>query len=75
MMLRPTSVCPPRSVSSNTASGVFSYPDLVFVCGEAEYFDEHRDVHVGLEAVLTIPSIRRTLKLADVSRKVSLIAE
>jgi len=124
-------------VSSNTASGVFSYPDLVFVCGEAEYFDEHRDVlvnptaiievlspsterfdrgekfhryqtwnpslqdyllvdqnkpqvehyhrekdgkwsyqlHAGLDAVLTIPSIQCTLKLADVYRKVSLIAE
>ena len=124
-------------VSSETASGVFSYPDLVFVCGTPEYFDDKRDVlvnptaiievlskstesydrgekfhryqiwnpslqdyllvaqdkarvehyhrekdgkwsyqlHTGPDAVLTIPSIQCTLKLADAYRKVALVGE
>ena len=43
-------------VSSNTASGVFSYPDLVFVCGEPEYFDEHRDVLLNPTAIIEVLS-------------------
>ena len=124
-------------VSNESANGIFSYPDLVFVCGEPEYFDEKRDVllnpsaiievlsksteaydrgekfhryqiwnpslqdyllvaqnkpqvehyhrekdgkwsyqlYVGLAAVLLIPSIQCTLKLAEVYRKVTLIEE
>jgi Uma2 family endonuclease len=124
-------------MSSNRASGTFSYPDLVFVCSEPEYFDEHRDVltnptaiievlspsterfdrgekfhryqmwnptlqdyllvaqdkpvvehyhresdgkwsyqlYVGLDSVLTIPSIQCILKVADIYRKVKLAPE
>jgi Uma2 family endonuclease len=31
-------------VSARTASGMFSYPDILVVCGEPEYLDEHHDV-------------------------------
>ncbi len=118
--------------SARTSKGMFSYPDLMVVCGDPEYFDEHRDVllnptaifevlspttenydrgekfhryqtwnptlkdyllvaqdkpqvehfhreddgkwtyqlHMGLDATVTIPSIRCAVKLAEVYRKV-----
>lgn len=43
-------------VSSRSASGIFSYPDLVFVCGEAEYFDDLRDVLTNPTAIVEVLS-------------------
>jgi Uma2 family endonuclease len=43
-------------VSTDSASGIFSYPDLVFVCGEREYFDEHRDVLTNPTAIIEVLS-------------------
>ncbi|HWY85286.1 MAG TPA: Uma2 family endonuclease [Gemmataceae bacterium] len=34
-------------VSVTSSSGMFSYPDLLVVCGEAEVLDEHRDVIIN----------------------------
>jgi Uma2 family endonuclease len=42
--------------SGDTASGIFSYPDLVFVCGTAEYFDDKRDVLMNPIAIIEVLS-------------------
>lgn len=34
----------PKPKSPRSIKGFFSYPDLVVVCGERQYYDEHRDV-------------------------------
>jgi Uma2 family endonuclease len=39
-----------------TRKGLFSYPDLVVVCGEAEYHDEHRDVLINPKVVIEVLS-------------------
>ena len=34
----------PRPILPRSRKGLFSYPDLLVVCGEREYFDEFKDV-------------------------------
>ncbi|HMY70759.1 MAG TPA: Uma2 family endonuclease [Blastocatellia bacterium] len=36
--------------------GLFSYPDLVIVCGERKYLDEHRDVLVNPTVIIEVLS-------------------
>lgn len=36
--------------------GLFSYPDLVVVCGEGEYLDEHRDVLLNPRVIIEVLS-------------------
>ncbi len=42
--------------SRPTSKGMFSYPDLFVVCGEPEYFDEHRDVILNPKVIIEVLS-------------------
>lgn len=44
----------PRSLRAT--KGLFSYPDLVVICGEPEYHDEHRDVVINPAVVIEVLS-------------------
>jgi Uma2 family endonuclease len=44
----------PRSRYS--AQALYSFPDLVFVCGEAQYLDEHLDVLVNPKVIIEVLS-------------------
>ena len=35
------------SMSPKSAKGLFSYPDIVVICGEPQYYDEHRHVVIN----------------------------
>lgn len=37
-------------------AGLFSYPDIVVICGDPEYHDEHRDVIVNPKAIIEVLS-------------------
>jgi Uma2 family endonuclease len=39
-----------------TMKGLFSYPDLVVICGEPEYHDEHRDVVINPTVIIEVLS-------------------
>jgi len=46
-----------RTLMSGTSiRGMFSYPDLVVVCGEPEYPDAHRDIILNPTAILEVLS-------------------
>ncbi len=38
------------------AKGLYSYPDLVIVCGERKYLDEHRDVLINPTVIIEVVS-------------------
>jgi Uma2 family endonuclease len=42
--------------SARSTRGMFSYPDIVVVCGKAEFFDEHRDVILNPTAIFEVLS-------------------
>jgi Uma2 family endonuclease len=42
--------------SSRSTSGMFSYPDILVVCGEAEFFDDQSDVIVNPTAIIEVLS-------------------
>ena len=39
-----------------STKGLFSYPDVVIVCGEPQFFDEHRDVLVNPALIIEVLS-------------------
>jgi Uma2 family endonuclease len=39
-----------------SAQGLYSFPDLVVVCGEPQYLDEYRDVLVNPKVIIEVPS-------------------
>jgi len=39
-----------------TTKGLFSYPDLVVVCGERQYHDQHRDVLLNPAVIIEVLS-------------------
>jgi len=39
-----------------SAQGLYSFPDLVVVCGEAQYLDEHRDVLINPKVIIEVLS-------------------
>ena len=39
-----------------SAQGLYSFPDLVVVCGESQYLDEHRDVLVNPKVIIEVLS-------------------
>jgi Uma2 family endonuclease len=43
-------------VSTRSAKGMFSYPDILVVCGEPEYFDEHSDVIMNPTVIVEVLS-------------------
>lgn len=46
----------PTPMSSRQTSGMFSYPDLVVVCGEPEFHDAYKDVIVNPTAIMEVLS-------------------
>jgi Uma2 family endonuclease len=42
--------------SSRATSGMFSYPDILVVCGEAEFFDDQSEVIVNPTAIIEVLS-------------------
>jgi len=48
--------CGPAPQAPYSTKGLFAYPDLVVVCGERRYHDEHRDVLLNPTVILEILS-------------------
>jgi Uma2 family endonuclease len=48
----------PMPVSSRRRKGLFSYPDVVVVCGEPEFLDDHQDALVNPRVVIEVLSDR-----------------
>jgi Uma2 family endonuclease len=46
----------PIPKSRYSAQGLYSFPDLVVVCGEPQYLDEHQDVLVNPKAIIEVLS-------------------
>ena len=46
----------PIPKSRYSVQGLYSFPDLVVVCGEAQYLDEHRDVLVNPRVIIEVLS-------------------
>lgn len=46
----------PTIKSHRTKKGLFSYPDLVVVCGEPQFLDEHRDVLINPTVIIEVLS-------------------
>lgn len=44
------------SMSRKSAKGLFSYPDLVVICGEPQYYDEHRHVVTNPSVIIEVLS-------------------
>ena len=47
---------PPAPVSGKRMKGMFSYPDVVVICGEVEYHDRFKDVIVNPTAIVEVLS-------------------
>lgn len=47
---------PAPKPSQSTTQGLYSYPDLVVICGEPQYHDEHRDVILDPTVILEVLS-------------------
>src|SRR5207245_1493978 len=43
-------------MSGHGTKGLFSYPDIVVICGEVEYHDAHKDIILNPKAILEILS-------------------
>ncbi|HYE73645.1 MAG TPA: Uma2 family endonuclease [Blastocatellia bacterium] len=43
-------------LSPRSTKGLFAYPDLVVVCGERQYQDQHKDVLLNLTVIIEILS-------------------
>jgi Uma2 family endonuclease len=46
----------PIPKSRYSAQGLYSFPDLLVVCGDAQYLDEHRDVLVNPRVIIEVLS-------------------
>jgi len=46
----------PAPQRSHTTKGLFSYPDLIVVCGELKFHDEHRDVLLNPTLIIEVLS-------------------
>jgi Uma2 family endonuclease len=46
----------PTPMLGKSTRGMFSYPDIVVVCGEVEYHDAHKDVILNPKAIIEILS-------------------
>ena len=49
-----TNILPERKASS--MKGMFSYPDMVIICGEPEYHDEHKDIILNPKVIFEVLS-------------------
>lgn len=43
-------------LNTKSKKGVFSYPDLLVVCGEVEYHDKHRDIILNPKVIIEVLS-------------------
>ncbi len=46
----------PLPVNPRNVRGLYSYPDLVVICGEPEYLDDHRDVVINPKVIIEVLS-------------------
>jgi Uma2 family endonuclease len=46
----------PAPQSRRATKGLFSYPDLVVICGEPQYHDEHQDVVINPAVIIEVLS-------------------
>ena len=46
----------PLPKSRDSAQGFYSFPDLLVVCGEAQYLDEHQDVLINPKVIIEVLS-------------------
>lgn len=46
----------PTPIHRRTTKGFFSYPDLVVICGEPQYHDEHQDVVLNPTVIIEVLS-------------------
>jgi Uma2 family endonuclease len=46
----------PLPKSRYSAQGLYSFPDLLVVCGEAQYLDEHQDVLINPKVIIEVLS-------------------
>lgn len=46
----------PTPQARRVTKGLFSYPDLVVICGEPEYLDEHQDVIINPAVIIEVLS-------------------
>jgi Uma2 family endonuclease len=46
----------PDPKRGRTTKGLFSYPDIVVICGEPQYHDEHRDVILNPAVIIEVLS-------------------
>jgi Uma2 family endonuclease len=46
----------PSPVPRKSAKGLFSYPDVVVICGEPQYYDENRDVVINPTVIIEVLS-------------------
>ena len=44
------------SMSPKSAKGLFSYPDIVVICGEPQYYDQHRHVVINPSVIIEVLS-------------------
>ncbi|MEK6300679.1 MAG: Uma2 family endonuclease [Acidobacteriota bacterium] len=44
------------SMTPKSAKGLFSYPDIVVICGEPQYYDEHRHVVINPSVIIEVLS-------------------
>jgi Uma2 family endonuclease len=44
------------SMSPKSAKGLFSYPDIVVICGQPQYYDEHRHVVINPSVIIEVLS-------------------
>lgn len=44
------------SMSQMSSKGLFSYPDIVVICGEPQYYDEHRHVVTNPSVIIEVLS-------------------
>ncbi|HZS43555.1 MAG TPA: Uma2 family endonuclease [Blastocatellia bacterium] len=48
--------CGPTPTSRHKSKGLYSYPDVVVVCGERQYYDQNRDVLLNPKVIIEILS-------------------
>src|SRR4051794_31398546 len=46
----------PMLTTGSSTKGMFSYPDLVVICGEAEYHDRNRDIVLNPKVIIEVLS-------------------
>lgn len=56
MRIKDTKVRSGPTPRPGSTKGLFSYPDLLVICGELQHFDEHRDVIINPAVIIEVLS-------------------